>query len=417
MYKYVYKVNLLIKKNHSLKGRGSKDLSIRNNIKCSAEKQPLCKNILIISDTEITNTEDNHSFFEECKNVLINQGEYDFEICKNEVSLEEYIVCNMEYNEYLPEKFFLLLKYLKEAIYVYKNKIDYKDNIEKIIAKLDSYDFKSQNAIEYKPFSSCPDAEYISIKASYYDQTKVLQYTERVLQEIINVLHIDSIKAYDNIDSIYNIESMSWSCSTVEEKLLNRIQCGMHVLFEVLNSFSSPHRTRNINDFKYRFIKDLKASSLEELFLCLKRSIVLNYKIEALYRENINVSLSGEGDDSIESVNDVERDEIISKISSSFSNHKMVKTMLESFNADHQIMISSTIKKRYLTALIYVMSHSEYVKDNIPFADFRRYVCKYYGKSDTTFKRNDIEQDARNIYNGRAHFYRCDRKYMIKKWW
>jgi hypothetical protein len=80
-------------------------------------------------------------------------------------------------------------------------------------------------------------------------------------------------------------------------------------------------------------------------------------------------------------------------------------------------MISSTIKKRYLTALIYVMSHSEYVKDNIPFADFRRYVCKYYGKSDTTFKRNDIEQDARNIYNGRAHFYRCDRKYMIKKWW
>ena len=415
MYKYVYKVNLLIKKNHSLKGRGSKDLSIRNNIKCSIEKQPLCKNILIISDTEITNTEDNHSFFEECKNVLINQGEYDFEICKNEVSLEEYIVCNMEYNEYLPEKFFLLLKYLKEAIYVYKNKINYKDNIEKIIAKLDSYDFKSQNAIEYKPFSSCPDAEYISIKASYYDQTKVLQYTERVVQEIINILHVDSIRAYDNIDSIYNIEFKSWSCSTLEEKLLNRIQCGMHVLFEVLNSFSTPHRTRNINNFKYRFVKDLKASSLEELFLCLKRSIILNYKIESLYREKINVSLSGEGCDSTEHIMDIGRDDIIASIRRNYASHKKVKEMLDGFNSDHQIMIDQKPTKKKLATLILIMYHSRYITKDISFSNFKSYVCRYYGHPDSSFKINDIDNEARNIYSNRRPF--LENEYGIEKWW
>ena len=412
MYKYVYKVKLqlVVTPNKRKLSAGQRIPPFKPNSLRNHDKE-----FLIISDDEIKTITDNKWLHDECRKVLMHLVGYDFEIDTSSIDIKEYVVCNMEYNEYLPERFFLLLKYLKEAIYVYSNDIDYQGNISRIIDKFNEYDFDSQRASVYKAFSSCPDAEYISVQASYYDQINVLQYTERVVQEIINTLHIDTIKQYDNIGSIYEIEAKHNSISTPKERLLNKIQDGMHVLFEVLNSFSAPNRTRNINDFKYRFVKDLKASSLEDLFLCLKRSIILNYKIESLYREKINVSLSGEGDDSTERIMDIDRDDIIASIRCNYSSHKKVKEMLDGLNRDHQIMIDEKPKKKTLATLILIMYHSKYVIKDIPFSNFKSYVCKYYGRPDSSFKINDVEKDARDIFLSRR--FEFENNYRIEKWW
>ena len=412
MYKYVYKVKLqtAVVTPNKRKSAADRILPFKpNSLRNHYEE------FLIISDDEIKTTTDNKWLHDECRKVLMHLVRYDFEIDTASIYIEEYMVCNMEYNEYLPERFFLLLKYLKEAIYVYSNDIDYQGNISRILDKFNEYDFNSQRASKYKAFSSCPDAEYISVQASYYNQINVLQYTERVVQEIINTLHIDTIKQYDNIGSIYEIEAKHNSISTPKDRLLNKIQDGMHILFEVLNSFSTPHRTRNINDFKYRFVKDLKASSLEELFLCLKRSIILNYKIESLYRKKINVSLSGEGDDSTERIMDIGRDDIIALIRSNYASHKKVKEMLDIFNSDYHIMIDQKPTKKKLATLILIMYHSKYIIKDIPFSNFKSYVCKYYGYPDSSFKINDVEKDARDIFLSRRLVF--ENNYRIEKWW
>ena len=395
MYKYIYKLVLS-----------------RNTKSCCHPHY----NCTIISDKDVESISSDKSIIEECLNRQGNERYYKSKKVVDDYNIEvqSFIICNMQYNEYLPENFYHLLHYIREAINIYNNyKSDQK--INEILNKFSVYNFEYQDSEEIITFVSCPDAEYISVNASYYDQSRIYQYYNRVLQEIINTLSVESIKSYDKIGSIIDIENTYRNTSTLKEQLLNKIQCGMHVVFEALASFSMAKQTRNIQDWKYRYMyqytKDLRAFSLEESLLHLRRSIILNHKCEALYREPINVTLSGRKDDSIGDINDDNKSDIISYVSNNFRSQEMVREMLDKFNKDYLIMNNPRFKKKGLATVIYIMYHSEYVKKGITYNDFKNKVCMYYDKGNISFKPNDVRNDAIYEYRKREYIYS---KYKIR---
>ena len=215
--------------------------------------------------------------------------------------------------------------------------------------------------------------------------------------------------------TLYELESRYHTHSTTKDILFHKIQCGMHVVFEVLSRFSNTKTTRSIRDWKHRYmyqnIENLRALSLEEALLHLRRSIILNHKFEALYREPINATLSGRNDDNIGNVNDSLRDDIIAKISKNFKCRDTVKEMLEKFNKDYLIMNNPKFKKKFLATLIYIMYRSDNINREITFNDFKDDICRYYEKSNISFKPNKIRDAAISEYEMRSHVYS---KYKIR---
>ena len=399
MYKYVYKVQLYVEWERPTKPY----------VKGMAPSNQTC---YVISDKKYDGRY-NDDLVKECKETLERTilsfvGIKDVSVI--DVNCTE---CNMHFNEYLPEKFYLLLQHLREALHIYHNEED-SQNISDILEKLNRYNVNTRNGVVF----ACPDTEYITAKASYQSRQNIFQYYDKVLQEIINTLSVKGIKLYDKIGCIAEIEAKYYQhCKqNSKEDLLKKIQEGMHVLFGVLQGFSTSQETRNIRDYKYRLmfqhIKDLKASSLEESLKYLKRSIILNHKQEVLFREPLEVSLDDSKNEPILSIDQTACERIIKTISEDNNKSRtIVGEMLEEFNKEFQIMSDPALKKKDLAAYIYMMYYSQYIRKSITYKEFQNRVCDYYGKSNTSFKPNDVKDKAIYEYAMKDHIFK---KYNIK---
>ena len=395
MYKYVYKVQLYVEWERPTKPY----------MRGMASSNQTC---YVISDKKYDDRH-NDDLVKECKETLERTILSFADIRAIHIIDVNCTECNMQYNEYLPENFYLLLHYLRAAIHIYHNEED-PQKISEILKKLNGYNINTHNGVAF----ACPDTEYILAKASYQSRQNIFQYYDKVLQEIINTLSIKSIKLYDKIGCIAEIETTynKHYERNSKEDLLNKIQEGMHILFRVLRGFSTSQETQNIRDYKYRLmfqhIKDLKASSLEESLKYLKRSIILNHKQEVLFREPMEVSLDDSKNDPILSIDQTASERIIKAISEDNNRSRtIVGEMLEEFNKEFHIMSNPTLKKKDLAAYIYIMYYSQYVRKSITYKEFQNRVCDYYGKPNMSFKPNDVKDEAEHEYK---------RQYFIKKY-
>ena len=238
MYKYVYKVQLYVKWERPPKPF-MRDMTSSD------------QTCYVISDKKYDGRH-NDDLVKECKEALERTILSFVDIRDIRIIDVNCTECNMQYNEYLPENFYLLLHHLREAIHIYHNEED-SQKISEILKKLNGYSLNTHNGVTF----ACPDTEYIVAKASYQSRHNIFQYYDKVLQEIINTLSIKSIKLYDKIGCIAKIEETTYNQyyeKNSKEDLLNKIQEGMHILFRVLQGFSTSQETQNIRDYKYRLM-------------------------------------------------------------------------------------------------------------------------------------------------------------------
>ena len=360
----------------------------------------------------------------------------------NDIKIVSKIDYKLTYNKLIPDNLYKSLSWFNDAIRILGNiyEGEYDDfEEEEAIKTITSHIEKAytKNIFRHWDTNILKESSFCAFSNRYMQDTmNKIHHTEAILNEILKVIDIESIKFFDTLileyekshntelENIYRIDFNTtkeikeirggighWpniipfkNPNSLEEHKGNLLfHIGMFVseirliFSELLDSIMN-YKPFQTTHFEYLYYK-----SFEDVILNFKIRLIKEKKKYIIENQNYGVSLIDLKKEKIENIND--KTSILIALSSNFKKQEKIKVLLDDIDEHYYISKSVKFSKRKLAIIAFILQHCE-IFNKMSYETFKQNICWYYGKENVSMKPNKIKEEAIQEYYKKEFIYK-----------